>query len=32
MQMLDYAVLLAYFFIMIGIGIYCARRINKQED
>jgi len=32
MQMLDYAVLLAYFFIMIGIGIYCARRIHKQED
>ena len=32
MHVLDYVVLVVYFFILIGIGIYCARRIHKQED
>jgi SSS family solute:Na+ symporter len=32
MHWLDYAVLVVYFAIMIGIGIYCSRRIHKQED
>ena len=32
MHVQDYIVLIIYFAIMIGIGIYCARRIHKQED
>ena len=32
MHWLDYVVLVVYFAIMIGIGIYCSRRIHKQED
>jgi len=32
MHWLDYIVLVVYFAIMIGIGIYCSRRIHKQED
>ncbi|MFP6750932.1 MAG: hypothetical protein VB855_04610, partial [Pirellulaceae bacterium] len=32
MHWLDYIVLVVYFTIMIGIGIYCSRRIHKQED
>lgn len=28
----DYVVLLAYFAVMIGIGIYTSRKIHKQED
>ena len=28
----DYAVLVGYFVMMIGIGIYSARRIKRQED
>lgn len=32
MHALDIAVLAGYFAIMIGIGIYCSRRIKAQED
>jgi SSS family solute:Na+ symporter len=32
MVLLDYFVLLAYFAVMIGIGLWSARRIRKQED
>jgi SSS family solute:Na+ symporter len=28
----DYVVLVAYFALMIGIGVYSARRVKKQED
>ncbi len=32
MHVLDIAVLAAYFLVMIGIGVYSARRIHAQED
>ena len=32
MTLADYLVLGGYFVMMIGIGAYCATRINKQED
>lgn len=32
MQSLDYIVLIAYFLVMAGIGIWSMRRIKKQED
>ena len=32
MHPLDGVVLAAYFLLMIGIGIYCARRVKAQED
>ncbi len=32
MQLLDYTVLLGYFGIMIGIGVYTSMKIKKQED
>ncbi len=32
MTLPDYLVLGGYFLMMIGIGAYCATRINKQED
>jgi len=32
MTLPDYLVLGGYFVMMISIGVYCAKRINKQED
>lgn len=32
MQLIDYLVLIAYFTIMIGIGIWAMRRVSDQED
>ena len=32
METLDYIVLAVYFLVVIGIGLYCARRNKKQED
>jgi SSS family solute:Na+ symporter len=32
MQLIDYLVLVAYFAIMIGIGVWAMRRVSDQED
>ncbi len=32
MQLADYLVLVGYFIVLIGIGVWSARRIKKQED
>ena len=32
MHMLDFLVLLCYFLLMVGIGVYCSLRIKAQED
>ncbi len=32
MQLIDYLVLVAYFAIMIGIGLWAMRRVSDQED
>ena len=32
MHILDYIVLVLYFFTLIGVGFYAARRVKKQED
>lgn len=32
MQPIDYLVLVAYFAVMIGIGLWAMRRVSDQED
>ena len=32
MHVADYTVLFGYFLLLIGIGVYCMRRIKHQED
>ena len=32
MQAIDYVVLIAYFLVMIAIGLWAMRRVSDQED